>query len=148
MQYDNTAFFNYHKNGIIKANKKEGMTQNIFLSLIKFTAIDLIGELLYFPIWWYSVGAKKFALFFLQQAVSAQRRLGVGVWASNLFKPMYAQADWQGKLISFIIRIFQIIIRIIALVIWLVLLLIAFIIWLLAPLLIIYQIYRVLINLA
>lgn len=120
------------------------MTQNVALSLIRFIVIELIGDIAYFPIWWYSRGAKKFFLFFWSKIVVNQKRLGVGIWLTNLFTPMYGQADFQGKIISFFVRFFQIIIRSIILIVWTAILLVVFILWLLLPLIIAYQLYRIL----
>jgi len=41
------------------------------------------------------------------------------VWIKNIFTPMYGQTDWQGKLISFFMRLFQIIFRGIVMTFWL-----------------------------
>jgi len=120
--------------------------QGLVLSSIKFVTIEIIGDILYFPIWWYTRGAKKSFLFFWNEIVATQKGLGVGIWIKNLFRPMFAQADWQGKIISFLMRVAQIIIRSIALVFWTVILLVAFFAWLVLPIFIIYQIYQVLIN--
>ncbi|MEK7072199.1 MAG: hypothetical protein AAB969_01370 [Patescibacteria group bacterium] len=122
------------------------MSRNLVISSLKFVLVEIIGEILYFPIWWYTKGAKKFFLFFWQKVVVTQRGLGVGVWLANLFRPMYGQTDWQGQIISFIIRIFQIIVRSIVLIIWTLVLILAFLFWLLLPLLVAYQIYQVVIN--
>ena len=122
------------------------MAQNIMTTSIKLVLVEIIGDILYFPIWWYTRGARKFLLFFWQKIVFAQRSLGVGVWLANLFKPMYGQNDLSGQIISFFVRMFQIIVRFIALVIWSLILFLAFLFWLLLPLLTAYQIYQVLIN--
>lgn len=123
------------------------MNQGVVLSSIKFLVVELIGEVLYFPIWWYSRGAKKAALFFVSKIVITEKSLGVGVWLANLFKPMFGQNNWQGIIISFVVRLVQIIIRTIALLIWSVLMILAFLIWLALPLIIVYQIYFCLVNL-
>jgi len=122
------------------------MSQNIVISSFKFVLVEIIGEVLYFPIWWYTKGAQKFFLFFWQKIVATQRGLGVGIWLVNLFTPMYGQADWPGRLISFFVRLFQIIVRFLALVIWTLFMIIIFLFWLMLPLLVAYQIYYVVIN--
>lgn len=117
------------------------MRQNFAVNTIKFVAVDLIGDVIYFPIWWFTKGAKKSLLFFGQKIANTEKYLGVGIWASNLFKPMFGQTDWQSKLISFFMRLFQIIVRTIALAVWTIILVSFFIIWMLVPILIVYQIY-------
>lgn len=123
------------------------MSQSLVINSIKFVAIELIGDILYFPIWWYSRGAKKFFIFFWQKIVSMQSGLGVSVWLTNIFTPMYGQADLAGRIISFFIRLFQVVIRFIILIIGSLVLTITFVIWLLLPVIVAYQIYRIAINL-
>ncbi|HNP74745.1 MAG TPA: hypothetical protein PKL09_04165 [bacterium] len=115
------------------------MTQNTFLKTARYIVIELLGELAYFPIWWYSRGVKKTAVFFWQAIINMERRLGWSVWLTNLFNPMYGQRDWQSVLISFFVRLFQIVFRGILLLIWLVLMFLLALFWLALPLLVIYQ---------
>lgn len=100
--------------------------------------VALFLNFLYFPIWWYSVGLFKFAkkvfLFWQQRALS----LAILVWIKNLFVPMYGQADFVGRMISFFIRLIQIIFRSVILLFWLVISLIALAFWLLIPIVIAY----------
>ena len=88
------------------------MTQNLFLSSLKFVFRDLIGDLIYFPIWWYSKGLKKVALFCFKEVGEASRRLSIGILFSHLLKPMYGQYDIAGRIISFFFRIIQFLIGI------------------------------------
>lgn len=71
----------------------------------------VIWDFLYFPIWWYSAGLLKtlrgVGHFYHHQEVS----LGFTIWLKNLFVPMYGQHDFAGRLISFVIRLVQIIYR-------------------------------------
>jgi hypothetical protein len=53
---------------------------------------------------------------------------------------MFAQYDWQGRLISFFVRIFQIIVRGLALLVWLILIWLWLLIWIFLPFLLIYGI--------
>ena len=50
---------------------------------------------------------------------------------------MYGQRDWSGRLISFFIRLVQIIFRGLVLIVWIFLLLALIIIWLIGPLLLV-----------
>lgn len=99
--------------------------------------VSLILEIVYFPIWWYSVGfgrtLKNVWNFWRDQ----EKILGFSVWAKNIFVPMYGQSDWAGRLISFLVRLVQVIFRGFALLIWLFICLVVLIIWLTLPVLII-----------
>ena len=117
------------------------MGQGYLLTSLKFIFIDLIGEVLYFPIWWYTSGAKKAFLFFMRQIWSMEMTWGVRVWVTNLFRPMYGLHDWQSQIISFFMRLFQIIFRAILLLVWSILMFALFLIWLFLPLFVAYQIF-------
>ena len=112
---------------------------NIAVSSLKFVLVDLIGDILYWPLWWYSKGLVKTGLFCLQNLKSEYERLALGVWLKNLFTPMFGQYDWEGRLISFFIRIFQIIFRAILLLFWAIVFLVVFIAWIIVPPYIFYQ---------
>lgn len=104
----------------------------------------LIGQILwdfiYFPIWWYSVGWFRFGKFLYNFLAWQQASLGFFVWVKNLFVPMYGQSDITGRLISFFIRLVQIIFRGLLLLIIFVITLALFIIWPLVPVAIVYAI--------
>ncbi len=116
------------------------MTANIISSSLKYLFIDLLGEVVRFPFWWYSTGAKKAAVFCWQKVVNIEEGLALKVWVVNIFKPMFGQHDWQGKLISFFIRLIQIIFRSLIMLLVLLFFLFLFLSWLALPIFIAYQI--------
>lgn len=116
------------------------MKQNTFFIALKYISVDLIGDILLFPLWWYTKGLKKTVLFCVKKAKNAENALGLKIWLTSLFKPMYAQYDWQGRIISFFMRIFQIIIRSFLFVVSLIFIFILPIIWLGLPIFVIFQI--------
>lgn len=89
-----------------------------------FTQMGSVGlrDIVAFPVWWYTKGIA----YTVQRLVYSARRqaanFAVGLWVKNLFVPMYGQYDWQGRIISFAVRLVQIIVRSIAYAIWLVML--------------------------
>lgn len=109
------------------------MLQHNFLTYSGKLVVALILEIIYFPIWWYSVGffrtTKNIYKFWRDQ----EKSLGFSVWAKNIFVPMYGQSDWAGRLISFLVRLVQVIFRGIALLIWLLICLVILIVWLALP---------------
>jgi len=80
------------------------MTQNIVIQAIKSLVIDIIGEILYFPLWWYGQGLKQTAGHVFHSIKNANRDLAIGLMFRNLFKPMFGQYDRTGRLISFFMR--------------------------------------------
>ena len=112
---------------------------NIATSSLKFVLVDLIGDILYWPLWWYSKGLVKSAHFFINEIRNWEELLGVKIWLKNIFTPMYGQYDWEGRIISFFIRIFQIIFRTILLLMWTIFMLILFLAWIIGPIYVFYQ---------
>jgi hypothetical protein len=113
------------------------MISKVQTSLFKDVFLDLGKEILYFPLWWYSVGLAKTADFCLKSIKSMEMRLGLKIWIKNIFKPMFGQYDIPGKLISFFMRIFQIIVRGLILILWSVLMLTFTCVWICLPIVII-----------
>jgi len=102
--------------------------------------VDLLKDILYFPLWWYSRGLKQLAIKLKNFLVNKERSLALFVWAKNIFRPMYAQYDWAGILISFFVRLFQITVRGIFMLGWLGLAILILCLWLILPVLAIYEI--------
>ena len=111
----------------------------IYLYSLKLL-LEAIKDILFFPVWWYSFGLFEFLLKIKEFIVNKARGLALLVWIKNIFTPMFGQNDWQGLLISFFIRLVQIIFRTIVMIFWLLVALILICIWLALPILIIYQI--------
>lgn len=80
-------------------------------SLVKFLLADVIGDALYFPLWWYSRGLLRFLKAVWGRLRNLAARLGLGVWTRYLFTPMFGQYDATGRIISFFVRVFQILVR-------------------------------------
>jgi hypothetical protein len=100
--------------------------------------LSIISSIIYFPIWWYSWGFFRFArgvFYFLKNRANS---LGVFIWLKNIFVPMYGQSDFVGRLISFGIRLVQIIARGFLLIIWLIFCIFLILAWLALPVLIIW----------
>ncbi len=97
--------------------------------------IQIIGKIVFFPLWWYTVGfsrtVKNLFHFWSQQ----EKSLGFSIWLKNIFVPMYGQNDSAGRLISFIVRLIQILVRGLALLFWLFVVLALILIWLFLPVL-------------
>ncbi len=116
------------------------MLNKIAYSSAKFITVDLIGDILYWSIWWYTKGLIKAALFCWQEIKAQEQRLGLSIWLRNIFTPMFGQYDLEGRIISFFIRLFQVIARALILLIWTILVFILFFVWLVLPIIIVYEI--------
>ena len=104
--------------------------------------IQFIWDVLYFPLWWYSFGffgTLKWTGRFIARHL---RTTGVLIWVANLFTPMYGQHDWAGMIISFFVRLIQIIVRTIIFGFWVIIALAGLLLWLIAPIFILYELAR------
>ena len=101
---------------------------------------ELFTDIILFPVWWYSRGFWQWGKTLFKFLKKRQKGIGLMVWAKNIFRPMYGQTDWQGKLISFFVRLAQIIIRGIVMLFWVLFVLFCFLLWPILPLFVIYEI--------
>lgn len=72
---------------------------------------ELFGDVVRFPVWWYTKGLRYAAERLWRLVRYYAQSLGVGVWLRNILVPMYGQYDWQSRLISFLVRSAQIVVR-------------------------------------
>jgi len=117
------------------------MTKNNFYIYAPKIALKFIWEIIYFPLWWYTVGFLRLLRAVNNFLHDRQTTLGIGVWLKNIFTPMYGQRDFISRLISFIVRLFQIIFRGLALFFWLILCLAVIGFWLLLPVFVVYILF-------
>ena len=102
--------------------------------------IEVLRDIVYFPLWWYSFGLVEALKKVKNFIINRERSLGLLVWIKNIFTPMYGQRDIAGVLISFFMRLVQIVFRGVAMLFWLAAAVCLVAAWLLAPIFIIYQI--------
>lgn len=105
-----------------------------FTLAFKYFFIDLFGDIIRWPIWWYTRGLVLVLKKSGESIGHYYSAIGLGVWIKNLFVPMYGLRDWQGRLISFFVRIVQIVFRIIFVAAWLVIVFIGVIAYIAIPL--------------
>lgn len=110
----------------------------MFSTLLRVTFGELLWDIILFPFWWYSFGAWHAFQSALGSIGNEFNQLNIGLWAKNLFTPMYGQYDWQGRLISFFMRLAQIIGRFIFLLIWMIFAFAIFLAYLLLPVAVVY----------
>jgi hypothetical protein len=117
--------------------------QHNFFTYAPKIIIQVIWDIVYFPLWWYSVGLVRLLIKINVFLKNRNAALGFSVWLKNIFTPMYGQRDIVSRLISFLVRLFQIFFRGLALIVWLVFCLAWLAIWLFLPLaLVILLIYQ------
>ncbi|MFH1235872.1 MAG: hypothetical protein V1685_02950 [Parcubacteria group bacterium] len=115
------------------------MPENIFASAARYLVVEILWDIVYFPIWWYSKGLVGVGRYCLSSAsFHLQRRLALGIWLRSMLKPMFGDYTKEGRIISFFMRIIVMVWKLVVAVVWLVILLVLFFAWVCLPLLIIY----------
>lgn len=99
-----------------------------------------VGDFLIFPFWWYSKGFFSVLHAALASVFLWQKELALDLWVKNIFVPMYGQYDIAGRIISFFMRLAQIVGRTGALAVWAVIAAVGIGVWLALPGVIVYQI--------
>ena len=114
------------------------MVNNIFLKAIKVIFLEIIWEIIFFPIWWYNQGLKRVILYVWNSLKNSSRILALPIMFKNLFKPMFGQYDREGRLISFLMRIILTISRVLVFLVLLFLNIFILLIWILLPVVVIW----------
>lgn len=79
-------------------------TASVVWSSVGYISRELIGDFLSWPLWWYSTGLVRLVRRRLQALVAYEASVGLTVWIINWTRPMFAQYDLAGKIISFGMR--------------------------------------------
>ena len=108
----------------------------MWLLVIQRLFLEAVLDIIYFPLWWYTGGTLHALQWCFGLLKSGNDNLAPGLWLANIFTPMYGQFDWQGRIISFFMRLVQVVARGFALVVWLVVCALLFLLWLVFPILI------------
>lgn len=114
------------------------MAKNIIAQASKLLLLDYIMEILYFPVWWYSTGLKNAFNFFVRGLVESDRLTGFSLLVKNIFKPMFAQYDRQGRIISFVMRLVLIVYKGIAFILLALFYLVTLVFWVCLPLMVVW----------
>jgi hypothetical protein len=106
---------------------------SLSLRTTKFIVKDIFLDILTWPFWWYTTGVLTALKKMRATIAQGNEELALSIWIKNIFKPMFGQYDWQGRIISFFMRLFQIIFRSIIFFFWFLISLIVFLFWLVLP---------------
>lgn len=97
----------------------------------RYAIMDVLGGIVLFPFWWYSVGAVTVMSWAGSSIRETSRLFGLGVWVRNLFVPMYGDTSFVGRAISFGIRLIMIVVRGLAVACWSLIILLCVLLYLL-----------------
>jgi len=98
--------------------------------VLKYLFADLLREILFLPIWWYTIGLARMVVWCGASVKGAAQTTGLSVWAKNLFVPMYGETSISGKLISFFMRLVMVIARGFATFVWMLIAILLFALYL------------------
>lgn len=123
------------------------MPQSVAWAAIKYIVVGVVADVLYFPVWWYTKGLARLVRFCYERILQTASNLALGIWLRNMFTPMFGQYDWQGRLISFMVRIVMLIYKLVVFAIWILLILVLAVGWVIAPVLVgwyaAYQVFNI-----
>lgn len=111
----------------------------MWLLVVERLVMDFFLHLVYFPLWWYTAGALYVGRRLWEWIRIVNEYLAPGLWIRHLFVPMFGQHDWQGRIVSFFLRLMNSIVRSIALCIWLLVVCIIYIAWFIVPIGVVYM---------
>ncbi len=86
--------------------------------VLRYAMKDVIGGIIFFPIWWYTIGFMTVLSWAASSIGEMSQMFGLGVWVRNLFVPMYGDTSIIGRLISFGIRLVMITVRGVVVLCW------------------------------
>lgn len=113
---------------------------NSITLVLKLIFVDIIGDAVYFPLWWYSRGLVRVFKRMLERIGGHEASLGVSLWVRSLFIPMFGQYDATGRIISFIMRFIQIIARSAILIVFTAAEIVFLLVWIVLPIFVLQEI--------
>ena len=116
------------------------VTKSITMKAVRFILKDVLFDIIYWPFWWYSGGFLRAAKNFRNTIMQGNDELALTIWLKNLFVPMFGDYSWQGRIISFFMRLVQLIARSIFFILWCLVAFMGVILWLVVPFIIIYEV--------
>ena len=109
------------------------MAQTTTQRALIFLLRETVGDILLFPIWWYTTGMVRVAKKLLSEWVDIEEWLSLRILLKNMFRPMFADYSKTGRLISFGLRVFLVTTKGLVLVAWTVIELVLMAAWIIVP---------------
>lgn len=116
-------------------------TENLALFSAKNISLAILKYIFYWPFWWYTSGLLVVLKNTGIKIVNTWKGLALDIWLKNIFRPMYGQYDIPSRIISFFMRVVQIIFRFIIMVIISVFILLIPIVYLGLPVVAVWQLF-------
>ena len=116
----------------------------MWIIILQRLLLDLVIDVFYAPLWWYTVGIKRAFLGAGRLVAAGNRNFAPGLWLRNMFVPMFGQTDFQGRMTSIFMRFVNVVGRSIALFFWILIVIGLFALWIVFPLFIVMMIIQTL----
>lgn len=116
----------------------------MFLSrdvIAKDLFLDIVWEILYFPVWWYSRGLKKTAIFCWRKIADGWEALALTIHLTSFFKPMYGQRGIDAFILSLFTRFLWLVWHFFLFSLWFCVWLFVILTWLILPLFTVWQMF-------
>lgn len=98
-----------------------------------FLLREFVGDVLYFPVWWYTQGLALTWRTLSNRWLSMVNRLSLRILLKNMGKPMYGDYTRSGRVISFFFRIILVVVRLFVLGLWTAVELVLIVLWVAGP---------------
>ncbi len=109
------------------------MTRSVTSRATYFFLREFLGEVLFFPVWWYSDGLQRFSWDLFNHLSGVEYRLGVRLLVKTIWQPMYGDRTRSGRIISFFMRLVLIGGKGLVLAVWTAVAMSAWVMWMIAP---------------
>ncbi|HLD21492.1 MAG TPA: hypothetical protein VJB65_01170 [Patescibacteria group bacterium] len=97
--------------------------------------------ILYFPVWWYTIGLAKVVRLIVREAQSLAQSFRLKTLFRFLFKPMYGLTDMWSRVLSFGVRIVHFFVLLIVTALYTAVFSILCIVWIVLPPFILYNVF-------
>lgn len=114
----------------------------MWILVLQRIGLEFLRDIISFPVWWYTAGVKQAALLCVDFFQLGNQVIAPVLWLRNLLVPMFGQTDWQGRIVSFFIRLVNIFVRVGLVCVWAVIVAFIFALWCIAPAAIIFFLLR------
>ena len=112
----------------------------IIVNTLRFLLKDIVINIVYFPIWWYSNGLLKVLKYTIASIKDFAHGLNIGLLFKYLLTPMYGYNDISSRVISFFVRIVHFLVLFFITIVWTIVLIILVLAWILIPVFVIYNV--------
>ena len=104
---------------------------NPALLFLHFVLVDVLWDVVRFPVWWFHRAFVSGALWWARQLADGEERLALVVLMKNLGRPMFGDYTKEGRAISFGVRLIQLAVSLVIFVLWFILVTLGWIAWIL-----------------